>query len=67
MVASIGIILVAFITNPTREKHANNGLEIIFDTNDANESYGLVGGLISTFEKETLSATMNLNNYRYST
>lgn len=63
IVAVIGIILVAFITNPTREKHVNNGLEIIFDTNNKKEGYGVVGGLISTFEKETLSATLNLDNY----
>lgn len=63
IVILVFLLLIAFITNPTREKHVENGLEILFNTNDENQDYGIVGGLISTFEKDNLSTRININNY----
>ncbi len=63
IVIIVFLLLIAFITNPTREKHVENGIEIIFNTNDENQDYGIVGGLISTFEKDNLSTRINIDNY----
>ncbi|HET8885605.1 MAG TPA: hypothetical protein VFM70_04540 [Salinimicrobium sp.] len=60
----ISIIFLAFITNPGREKHTENGLEVLFFLNEEKEEgLGIFGGLISTFAKETLAAKIRIEDY----
>ncbi|WP_026836537.1 hypothetical protein [Gillisia sp. JM1] len=59
----IGVLLASFITNPDREKHAENATEMLFQLNKEEDNYGILGGLISTFSKETVKANIKIKNY----
>ena len=63
LLLSIGILLTAFITNPSREKHAENATELLFNLNNSKGSFGILGGLVSTFSKETIKANIKIEDY----
>ncbi len=58
------IILIAFITNPGREKHAENATQILISQDIEKEgNWGMMGGLVGTFVKETVSGNIEIKNY----
>lgn len=58
------ILLIAFITNPGREKHAENATQILISQNiEKEENSGMMGGLVGTFVKETVSGNIEIKNY----
>ncbi len=54
------ILLLAFITNPDKEKHVNAAIERIVNEDDR---LGILGGLVDTFFKPTLAPSIKVNNY----
>jgi|GEM_PF-5914579 len=63
LILILALLLIAFITNPSKEKHLQNGLEIAFDNSNEKNDYGVVENLISKFEKEKLITKINVKNY----
>ena len=56
------ILLLAFITNPEKEKHVNNAVEKILNE-DGGDDLGILGGLVDTFLKPTLTPKIKVSNY----
>lgn len=59
----IGILLTAFITNPDRKKHSEKATEILFDVNEDDENYGILGGLIGSFSTSTIEGNIKIKDY----
>jgi len=56
------ILLLAFITNPEKEKHVNNAVEKIINE-DGGDDLWILGGLVDTFLKPTLAPKIKVSNY----
>lgn len=56
----LAILLIAFITNPSKDKHVNNAVEIIF--NEDND-LGILSGLVETLYKPTIAPKVKMDNY----
>ncbi|MEO2063260.1 MAG: hypothetical protein ABGW97_09780 [Christiangramia sp.] len=59
----IGVLLTAFITNPDRKKHSEKATEILFETNQEDENYGILGGLVSTLASKTVESNIKIKDY----
>ena len=56
----IAIILIAFITNPSKQKHVDKSVEVLFhDDNDL----GILSGMVDTFYKPTIAPKVKIDNY----
>ncbi len=58
----IALLLVAFITNPSKDKHVDNAVEIVFNE-QGGDDLGIFGGLVETFYKPTIAPKVRVNNY----
>lgn len=56
------ILLLAFITNPDKEKHVNHAVEKMINE-DHGDDLGILGGLVDTFLKPTLAPKIKVDNY----
>ncbi len=62
IISIIALLLVAFITNPSKDKHVDNAVEIVFNEDDGDE-LGIFGGLVETFYKPTIAPKVKIDNY----
>lgn len=60
IISIIAILLIAFITNPSKQKHVDKTVEVLFH-NDSD--LGILGGLVDTFYKPTIAPKVKVDNY----
>ena len=62
VISIIALLLVAFITNPSKDKHVDNAVEIMFNKQEGDD-LGILGGLVETFYKPTIAPKVKIDNY----
>jgi len=62
IISILALLLVAFITNPSKDKHVDNAVEIMFNQEEGDD-LGIFGGLVETFYKPTIAPKVKVSNY----
>ena len=62
IISIIALLIVAFITNPSKDKHIDNAVETVFNEEDGDD-LGILGGLVETFYKPTIAPKVKVDNY----
>ena len=62
IISIIALLLVAFMTNPSKDKHVDNVIEIVFNREEGS-NFKIYGSLIETFCKPTLAPKIKVDNY----
>jgi hypothetical protein len=64
IISILALLLVAFITNPSKGKHVDNAVEIMFNEEEGDD-LGILGGLVETFYRPTIAPKVIITFFQH--